>query len=98
MLWATFALLGGALENSQTVGADDGRAAVSAGVGICAITMACAATVAAERIRPLLRRLFKSRPLRLLARWSRRLVAYHGAYHRPPPLPPSLARLQILRT
>lgn len=98
MLWATFALLGGALENSQTVGAGDGRAAVSAGIGICTITMACVATVAAERIRPLLRRIFKPRPLRLLVPCLRRLIAYYSAYHRPPPLPPSLARLQILRT
>jgi hypothetical protein len=100
MLWATFALLGGALENSQTATADEGRAALSAGVGICVITVACVATVTVDRLRPLLRRILvlsTSGLRRALGFWSRTPIAYRG-YHRPPPMPPSLARLQILRT
>lgn len=93
MLWATFALLDGALEDSRTIGADEGRVAVSAEVGICAITMVCAATVVVARILPLLRRGFKLGPLRLFVPCLRRLIAYH----RPPPRSPSLVQLQILR-
>lgn len=101
MFWATFALLGGALEHTKEAGSPsvagggaDAEFVVEAGAGLCAITAAYLFTTAAGRIRPLLRRIFKlARPLS---------VPFTGpgpvAYHRPPPSPPSLERLQILRT
>lgn len=98
MFWATFALLGGALEHAKYTGGTDGGAdvefAAEAGAGLCAITAAYLFKAAAGRIRPLLRRLFRlARPLSVP-------VTTPGpvAYLRPPPSPPSLARLQILRT
>ena len=96
MLWATFALLGGALESPQNAFVDEGGTAIHAGVGICAVTIACVASVAklgGGRIRRLLRRIFGSSYLRPCSQSPTRPVSYRE----PPPLPPRLERLQILR-
>ena len=98
LVWATFALLGGTMKHAEHTGAvdegPDAEFAIEAGAGLCAITTAYLLKAAAGRIRPLLRRFFRlARPLLVPS-------AAPGpvAYHRPPPSPPSLARLQILRT
>ena len=93
ILWATFALLGGALETTQQSDAEGGYAVVGTGMGICAVTLACVAQSAMPRIRSLLRRAFSLSYLR---------AAFYGPlqpelYRRPLLTPPSLERLQILR-
>lgn len=93
MFWATFALLGGALEHTKHVEHEDGRAAAQAVVGLCTITVACAIKAAVGRIRPLLRRIFKLSSPRPASLGGRR----PAGYHKPPPYPPSLERLQVLR-
>lgn len=93
MFWATFALLGGALEHTKHVEDEDGRAAAQAGVGLCTIIVACAIKAAVGRIRPLVRRIFKL----LSPRPASLGVHIPASYHKPPPYPPSLERLQILR-
>lgn len=99
MIWATLALLGGALESTQTAaGNESHHAAIESGIGLCAITVACIVRGAAKHVRSLPRlvfTLFKPAHLRLVTRGT---SASPSAYHRPPPLPPSLERLQILRT
>lgn len=96
VFWASFALLGGALENTRSVEAGGGHAAVKSGIGLCAITVARVVRDAARRSRSLLWRTFKFFELPLL--WS----VYPGtsgpaAYYEPLPLPPSLQLLQVLR-
>lgn len=96
VLWATFALLGGALENSRSAEAESGSVAVKSGIGLCAITVACIVRGTAERIRPLRWRIFEfSEPARL--RPVLGATPAPLAYHEPPPLIPSLQLLQILR-
>ena len=93
MIWATFALLGGALESAQNAVSDESGAAIHAGVGICAVTIACVAKLGGGRIRTLLRRIFGSSYLHPRSQSPSRPVAYRES----PPLPPRLERLQILR-
>lgn len=96
MIWATFALLGGALESTQNDVADQGGAAMHAGIGVCAVTIACiagAAKLGGGRIRGLLRRFFGGSYLHPQSRSLSRPVAYS----KPPTLAPCLERLQVLR-
>ena len=93
ILWATFALLGSPLDTVPHTAAD-GESVIEAGTGICAITAAHLLRVASGRTRPLLRRVFEFTPV-----YPGILGAFRPvAYQRPPPSPPSLERLQILRT
>lgn len=94
VLWATFALLGGAMKPAEHVEASGGDAVVKAGIGLCAISVAYLLKTAGERVRPFLRRIFS-----LIRAWSSLVTGRRPvAYYRPPPIPPSLDRLQVLRT
>lgn len=60
IVWATLALLGGALKEAEHTGAVEGgpdaELVMEAGASLCAMMAAYLVKVAAERIRPLLRR------------------------------------------
>lgn len=92
IFWATFALL--CSPETMSHSPEDGGAAIEAGTAICAITVAHLIRVASGRHQPLLRWVFKFAPVYLGSLNTSRPVA-----HKMPPLtPPSLERLQILRT
>jgi hypothetical protein len=103
IIWATLALLGSSHENGTHSAADAG-AAIEAGAGICgAVTMAHLLRVGSGRIRPLVRRVFKRTPgyparLDLFGIVLAVNTLLRVAYKRPPLFPPSLERLQIMRT
>lgn len=98
ILWAVCALLGSPLEPVSHTAAN-GEVAIEAGTALCAITVAHLLRVTSGRIRPLLRRVFELAPIYPGFVYPGILdVSRRVAYQRPPPSPPSLERLQILRT
>jgi hypothetical protein len=93
LIWATFALLGGALEPAEGFEAPNGGAVAETGLGLCVLGVAYLLK-AAVRVRPLLRHVFSQAHA-----WASLVtVARPVAYFRPSPSPPSLELLQILRT
>lgn len=94
--WATFVILGGALKAVEKSGSPDEGAAVSAGLGLCAVSVAAVlSTGLAKRVRPALRS-FVPKPLESAA--SLFQARRPAAYTEPPPGPPPLQLSQVLRT
>lgn len=91
MFWATFTLLGGALEPAESFEASDGSAVVDTGLGLCVLGVACLLKTT-RRIRPLLRRIFSQAHA-----WASFVAVPCPAVYYRPPSSPSLERLQILR-
>lgn len=93
--WATFVILGGALKAVEKSGSPDESAAVSAGLGLCAVTVAAVLGGLVKRVIPKLRSfVLKSRDGVAGFFAPRR----PEAYDKPPPGPPPLQLLQVLRT
>jgi hypothetical protein len=94
LAWATLAILGGALKTVEHGGMAHEDPVVTAGLGICAVTVALVLRTGVRRILPApgLITTPVGRPGDILR------SARPAAYREPPPSPPSLERLQILRT
>lgn len=95
VLWATVALLGGAVHLVRSADPPDAGGAAKAGLGLCAVSVAVIAGKAVRRtMAPLLAR------LRRLPSLGRSLISRAvGAYLRPPATgPPILLLLQVSRT
>jgi hypothetical protein len=93
--WATFVILGGALEVVEHNSAGDNGSAAASGLGLCALSTALIMRVRSVwAVRPVLR-IFVKEP----ARKTDGLLAAQRpeAYAEPPPNAPSLQQLQILR-
>jgi hypothetical protein len=93
--WATLAILGGAVETGEHGSAADEGSMKTAGLGLCAITLAIVLTDGLRKMR---------RPHKLItnpARRPRRLfsrtTSRPAARAKPPPAALSLEHLQILR-
>ncbi len=96
VVWATVAVLGGAIYLARHADPPDGGSATKAGLGLCAVSVAIFAGKAVRRVAapPLLAGL---RPVLVLARPQGRPA--HGALLGPPATgPPILVLLQVSRT
>lgn len=95
LAWATFAILGGAIEIGKHGSAADEGSVATAGLGLCALTLAIVLTDGLRNFR---------RPLKLITNpaWEPRLLSRTApcpvARAKPPPAALSLAHLQVLRT
>ncbi len=93
--WATLAILGGAVEAGERGGAADGGSAQTAGLGLCAITLAIVLAYGLRKIR---------RPHKLITNpaWRPRLISrtvpWPAARTKPPPAALPLEHLQVFRT
>lgn len=93
LVWATLAILGGALTAVEHGVADDKDPVTMTGMGLCAITVALLLRTGVKRF------LGALRPHTRYARGLEGLRAMRPvAYEKPPPAAPSPALLQILRT
>ncbi len=94
--WATLAILGGAVEAGEHGGGAEEGSAQTAGLGLCAVTLAILLTDGLRKIR--------RRPEKLIMNpaWRPRLVSRTvpgpAARTKPPPAALSLEHLQVLRT
>ncbi len=94
--WATFAILGGAVETGEHGSTADEGFAKTTGLGFCAVTLAIVLSDGLRKIR--------RRPQKLITNpaWRPRLVSRTAsrpaARAQPPPAVLSLEHLQILRT
>lgn len=94
--WATFVILGGALKAVEESGSPDESAAMSAGLGLCAVTVAAVfGSGLVKRVIPKLRSFVLKPGKDASASLSARRPE---AYTRPPPGPPPLRLSQVLRT
>jgi len=95
IVWATLAILGGAVEAGEHGGGADEGSMQTAGLGLCAITLAIVLTDGLRKIR-------RPHKLTTIPAWRPRLfsrtASRPAAHAKPPPMAPSLELLQILRT
>jgi hypothetical protein len=94
LAWATFAILGGPLKTVEHGGMAYDESPATAGLGICAVTVALVLRTGVRRILPAPG--LVTTPVRRTGDVLR--AARPAAYREPPPSPPSLERLQVLRT